>query len=266
MLGKVIKYEFKATYRFVIMAYTLLLTLAVLVGVGMRINADEFFRNLAYKYELGIAVLSVTFGLLIVLLIIMTIIVISGMYFYSIKRFKDNLLNNQGYLMHTLPVKTRDHIFAKTIVSVVWTALSVVIVGFAYLVLAMIVGGSDVFASLFAMIKAINFSDFLNPEMYLYLCEVLIMWLISLISSYLHIFASMAIGFSLNTHKLAKSIGVYILITIVVSNFQSVVMLPTVLDKNFHWIMWLNIIVLVIQSVIYYFMAEYFLSKRLNLQ
>lgn len=117
MLGKLIKYEYRATARTFIPIYIALLLVAI-------INRVFRIRNIDVAWGISTIVLV---GLFIALGVL-TIIVI-------IERFNKNLLGDEGYLMFTLPVKSEQLIVSKLIISIVWTIVSGIIAFITFLIL-----------------------------------------------------------------------------------------------------------------------------------
>lgn len=109
MLGKLLKYEFKATSRTFLPIYGAL----ILVALGNRL-----FRmgNIDVAFGLTTAILVGLFVALGVLTLIVTI-----------QRFNTNLLGDEGYLMFTLPTKMSELILSKLITTVAWGILSGII-------------------------------------------------------------------------------------------------------------------------------------------
>ena len=275
MLRKLIKYEFKATSRFMLLMYGLLLALSALMSVGLALNLDEAMTTINQEFQLGGLILAVLVLMIMALFVVMNVVVLSGIFFYSISRFKNNLLGNEGYLMHTLPVKIRDNILAKNIVSVIWTILSVVAVGISYFILVLGISETNIFKELLNVLLQIDWRAHYVGEALIILAEFAVLMLLTIVNTYFHIYASMAIGYSSNTHRAAKSIGIYILIGIASSIFEVVVLTPfaifgievnAMLSYNPHTTLWYGIIVTAVTTVIYYFVTHYFMSKKLNLQ
>jgi len=117
MLGKLLKYEFKATARTLLPLYAALLIISVI-------------SNLLLHSDFQIAsVISITvFGALLMAVFIVTLILM-------IQRFYRNLLSDEGYLMFTLPVKTNRLIFSKMIVTFVWFLIAGIVGGISGLLL-----------------------------------------------------------------------------------------------------------------------------------
>jgi len=102
MLGKLLKYEYKATARTFLPLYGVLLLAALLSAFSLK--AEIPFLS-------GISVF-VLFGLFVGVWGVTLVL--------CIQRFNDGLLKREGYLMFTLPVKTSSLIWSKLIAATTW--------------------------------------------------------------------------------------------------------------------------------------------------
>ena len=100
MLGKLTKYEFKATARVLLPAYLALLLVTVLGKVLLAVPPVQEALNGAIA------------GFFVVIYMLMIMGVLFLTFFISVQRFYKNLLGDEGYLMHTLPVKVSTHILS----------------------------------------------------------------------------------------------------------------------------------------------------------
>ena len=115
MLGKLLKYEFKSTARTFGILYGVLLLVAILGSFTMGTNINEDSLSVITT------VLMVTYSVLVGAIIVIT-------FYMIVTRFYRNLLQEEGYLMHTLPVHEWQQILSKLIVAVIWLILSSIIV------------------------------------------------------------------------------------------------------------------------------------------
>lgn len=107
MLGKLLKYEFKSTARIFLPLYAILLISAFVSGL----------LNSKHPWGLASNISQTIFFGLCVAVFVMTILIL-------IQRFSKNLLQDEGYLMMTLPVKTHTLLFSKLIPAMVWSIAS----------------------------------------------------------------------------------------------------------------------------------------------
>ena len=105
MLGKLMKYEFKATSRMLLPINGAMLLFALINRLFMELN---FFQTGNMAISALATVMAVMYVMVIIAAFVITLIVI-------IQRFYKNLLTDEGYLMFTLPVKAHSHITSKGI-------------------------------------------------------------------------------------------------------------------------------------------------------
>lgn len=112
MLGKLIKHEFKDTYKPICVYYAVLglLTILGVIGTDSIPIADNLLDILRI---ISIAAYMTMMGLLGII----TIMVLCS-------QFEKTMYGDRGYLTHTLPVKKGELLASKYIVSVVWCIVS----------------------------------------------------------------------------------------------------------------------------------------------
>lgn len=113
MLGKLFKHDFKAQYRIHCCVY-LLIFISALAAFGTL--------KLQKTYPKAEIFDVVTFFALMIFVILMIGIVFLT-FILSILRYRKNLLKDEGYLMHTLPVPVWNLHFSKMLASIFWYIL-----------------------------------------------------------------------------------------------------------------------------------------------
>ena len=191
MLGKLMKYEFRATAIYFLPIYVVLVLVSGLRYVVSLIS--QKFSN-GFSAFSGFS-LSAIYLLLALGLAITTFIVI-------IIRFYKNLLGTEGYLMFTLPVSVEQTILAKLIPSVVWFFGSCVL-GMLTIAPAMGLRFND---NPFTMFTGIRLGDV--PEILL----AVLMVIGSIAGTFLFYYLCMCIGQMFNSHRFLASAGAYIVI------------------------------------------------------
>ena len=114
MLKQLLKYEFKATKSLYFGLYLALALLSVVLGVTFRqehaLAHSTSFQNLE---------------VILMIVYVSVILAIAVLCFVNtIRRFYQNLLGREGYLMHTLPVNENQLILSKLLTSMVWVLCS----------------------------------------------------------------------------------------------------------------------------------------------
>lgn len=207
MLNKLVKYEFKSTGRILPLIYLAVIALSLCVGVSLRNSmfTDEGVANL-----LTVSI----YVILVVALIVVTIIVI-------IARFYRSMISQEGYLMHTLPVKPWQHIVSKACMAIIWTAIAVVVI----IVSLLIIGGiSGMLAELrdefIVMMTSGEMEFFLEDKL---ITMMIICAIVQGIRYILQAYAAMAIGGSSTKNKIAYSFLAFVVLAVITSAIASIV-------------------------------------------
>lgn len=278
MLRKLMKYEFRATSRIYLPMYALLILFAAINRVFMAINSTKFqFPDAGSNIAERVASIGQAIAMTLYVFIIIGVFVIT--FVVTIQRFYKNLLNDEGYLMFTLPVKTHQLVSSKLIVAAVWNLLS----GFAaVLSILVMVSNVDFFYSfgefMAEMGKALNTY---GAPAYALLLEFILLIFASLFGSIIMIYAAIAVGHLCRKHRIMGAIGAYlgfcvleqILSSIVISipavgwilSFESA---PTEMEMmaQAQIFMVLLILITLVFAVGYFFLTNVILKKKLNLE
>ena len=224
MLGKLIKHEFRATGRLMAPLFGALVLLALVV----RAN-DLVFQHVE-SYSAFLNVLNT-------LLIIAYVLALFGVMVFStvlmIKRFHQNFLTDEGYLMFTLPTSVHSLLWSKLITAALFfiftflaEALSVAIVVWrGGLAREMFTGFADLFRAMdsYYMANGLAFA-----------LEMLALLFVSLLVTCLLFYAPMSIGYSFANHKGLLSVVFYFVIQAVLQIFGVAVLAGAVNDTAFH--------------------------------
>lgn len=118
MLGKLMKYEWKATWKLLIPLNLFIVVMSVLAYTTVQL---EFFES---NNDLVIMT-----GTLLLLAYVLSMFVISIVtVIYLIYRFYTSVYGDEGYLLHTLPVDKHHIIVSKAVVSVSWVILNIFLI------------------------------------------------------------------------------------------------------------------------------------------
>ena len=129
MLGKLMKYEMKASWRNFIPLYLGTLMIAVISSFSL----GRGLRLLEEASSLTGIVFSIS--LLVIFAACVAIIVLTGM--TIVQRFGISLLGKEGYLVFTLPVTETQLLWSKLLAACIWSISSVFVMGVA----GMLIGG-----------------------------------------------------------------------------------------------------------------------------
>ena len=274
MLRKLIKHEFRATGRIMLPMYLVLLVTALgsnLAGRGMLGGRYAALRTL------GVLII-MAFGFAICGVLLMSFVLM-------IQRFYKNLLQDEGYLMFTLPVSVHQHIWSKLIVSAVWFAATVAAIIAASVIVAIQEGFLRDFIAFLKEflhgLQLLKINEALNGTVVL--IELAVLMFLAMVAFALQFYAALAAGHSQANHKMLWSIGCFF-------GFQAVLqfggtMLVMGLDRAdafrfldylydwnpspvvaIHVGLLMAIGVTVIYGAIFYAVTTFFLKKHLNLE
>lgn len=196
MLGKLLKYEFRATGRSMLPVLGVMTLLVALANVSVRV----LDKNIG-------GFLAVLFGLIIFATVIAVIAAEIMPIVVMVTRFYRNLLGGEGYLMHTLPASVHSLVWSKLIVSCVWmllTNLVIFLLGglsalhLGDLSLGQIMAGFPSSAEIRAALEQMGVG---GGDVTLLLVEMaLIVVLVQLVTC-LHFYAAMSLGHMFTRHK-----------------------------------------------------------------
>lgn len=265
MLGKLLKYEIRATGRTFLPLFAVLFLFTVINKLFFVISPNEF------SFPQGISM--VVYVITLVGIFVATMLI-------TIQRFYKNLLGDEGYLMFTLPVKTWQLITSKLIVSGIWSIVSCIVAGLSISVMA--IGMDDLRA--FPQIWRAMWHDLdrwfgLSP---LAFCvEMLLLMLGALALGILVVYLSIALGHQLSSKKLLGSFGAFLVVTTAIQTISAVAitvlggledfgLLDWVgrlrLNTVVHMGMWCGILYEVFFAAVCFVITNQLLTKRLNLE
>lgn len=281
-MKKLLKWEFRATSRQIVPLYLVLGGMTVL-GVLYLLLYGVLENSDTGKMVLGVLTP------LALLTFIFTIAAVSvGTLGILLFRYYRNLIRDEGYLMHTLPVTPAKLVLSKFIAAYVWTMLSVLLILLSVLILA--------FTAAVTYGVEIDWNSIWQVLVSTGIFEGLVPFLLALLASgasgILLFYAAVSIGQCVTRHKVAGAIGAYFgLYTVmeIINLIMMIVYFVIVAKTDVLWeinfqvssgsaafsavnsslmIPFLIVMTLLyaIYSVVFYMISKYMLSKKLNLE
>ena len=197
MLGKLIKYEFKATARIYLPFFVLLVLLTGVNRLFIEIGGAGYTPQ--YMKIPSIVTVILYFVALAAVFVITMVA--------TIQRFYKNFMTDEGYLMFTLPVTKDRLILSKLIVAVIWNILSTVI---AALSLFFLFIDGKLWGELWTGVSATAARAAENGiNLPLLVAIGLLTLLVGIVSGILQMYASIVIGCLSSRHKLILGLGAY---------------------------------------------------------
>lgn len=277
MLGKVLKNEWKSTWKIptAICVYLLILTL---------IGCISFVSPIWNIHSDAIELLAV-FSLLVYILSL--VIACVAVFAYFVVRFYRNMYSDEGYLTHTLPVNSHCHISAKGIVFFVWTTVSgiVVILSVAALIgTAMVATGTldgtnwndfwfEFNSYILPSLKK-TYNEYFTIPLPVFILYGILCYILQSAASILMIYASISIGQTFNKYKVMASIIAYLALSTLLQIGASFISLPMIFNMERNQVTPQLMLILLltysalfslITGVIYYVITHLAMAKHLNL-
>lgn len=210
MTGKLMKYEIKSSMKLMAVIWAALIAASLLFSLSLHVLTDIAVERPGGGISFAIGIFEFITGLMyfavFVALIVATLVIV-------IMRFYKGLLGDEGYLMHTLPVKPWQLITSKGIIAALIVMISVLVAFLSILVLAG-VSGLETIPKMFGALGAIWEEE---PRMVLVIVEAIILLVLSVLKSVYQIYAALAIGQLANKHRILLSLGAYIGISMIMS-------------------------------------------------
>jgi hypothetical protein len=217
MLGKLLKYELKATSRLFLYMYIGLIVVAFINMATMPVS------QMGETDGPMNGIMAIISSFLMVVYVIMVIAIIVVTVLYLVVRFYKNQLGDEGYLMFTLPVSVDKHILSKLIAAMLWSISSlVVLVISALILLAKLQLHSDIFGNVAEAWRALAAAG-AHPA--LWILGLLGVYILSFLAGYNQYYAAMAIGPNLIKNRLGGSILAYVIIYVVYNVVSTILLL-----------------------------------------
>ena len=277
MLGKLMKYEWKAIWRvlLIINAFTFFVTILGVITMQLIVNDSFVFSDDA----LGIITV------LIFMLYYATIIGVSfAIIIYTGIRFYKNLYTDEGYLMHTLPVTKWQLIVSKLTIHSVAVLITQLLVAcsvgalllplFAVLLEDPTISVTYIWNEFVTLCRdELNFSI----SGFLFLC--IITTIVGTLNGVLTLYCSVSLGQTFHKHKVMGSILCYVGIYFLQQTLSTILMMPQMLlhmgldsaEMEFDFANYMNGIMLTTTGVclafcvVFYFITAHMMNKKLNL-
>lgn len=264
MLGKLTKYEIKATARTFLPLYAGLLLFALINKIFIEINLLQ--TKLAFLSTISVMI----YFFIIVATFIITLVVM-------IQRFYKNLLSDEGYLMFTLPVTPGKHIISKMIVSILWAVVSVIAAVLSVLVLGY---QKEMFGNIRTLIVGFFKLPLERSSPILLTGGLFLLAILAALTVFvLQIYASLALGHLASKYRVLLSFVAYLVIGMI---WQALASVGIIILGSIHPLLnWVNglqsihqmqlfmagiLLVSLVQSIILYLITNVILSKKLNLE
>lgn len=269
MVKKLFKHELLSYMRVVVPMHIILLAIALITRI------IQIFENDSSTYN-TIIISS------IIIFIISTILCFVLTYIIGIKRFYTNMFSNEGYLTHTLPVSTTQHIVVKTTTAVLATIFSALMIFVSICTITFGDVCNEIFKSI-GYILGKSFDQF-GYNLIFYIIEFALLAIIAITASYLLIYGCISIGQRAKKNRVAWAVGTYFIYYIItqiigtafiitLNNLEGSALMTGItnfIENNqlsfVHIVLCGFAVYYAILGTIFFFITRYTISKKLNLE
>ena len=275
MTGRLIKFEMRSSFRHLLIVWAALMAMTILMCIIYAVSgmgSYAAFMDSTRVAEVISAIVHIAAWLvyvaLMVALVVLTIAIV-------ILRFHRGLLGDEGYLMHTLPVKEWQLITSKGVVAALAVLGSSILVAISGFMVVSTINHVSI-AQIMQDILAFMHTEKLMP---LLVVEGIIIAILGILKSVYQIYASLAIGQLVNRYRILLALGAYIGIGTVLSIIAMLgIFFGNLLGLD-EWISNLSanvtafeqvvmlfcFVVEAIQLVVFHIVTERIMSRKLNL-
>lgn len=269
MLTKLLKHEWKGCWKVPTVLIGILWITAVFAGLTF----------LSPMWRIGMEGMDVLLILVIMAFYFMIIAVSVGITLYMAIRFYRSMFTDEGYLTHTLPVTTHQLLLSKILPMAAWNFLATLGIIVSLLIfggLACFFMSADWQTAMDAFKRGwLQINEMFGNSLPGFAVSTAAMMLVGVFSGSMMIAGSVSLGQMVTKHKVLGSIGAYFAINTVTQIMMTVIMMPTMFRMSniqdndvfrlLTSIYWIVSIIMAVVTVGLYFLSEYLIRRKLNL-
>lgn len=291
MLGKLMKHEWKSTYRIGLLMVLLTIGITFFGWLAFRAPMWSAVSGENLEYEnvalIGTGLLDVLSIFTLLLYVILLVVIVVGTVVYFAVYFYRTMYTDEGYLTHTLPATKHQLLVSKILVSGIW---EIIILAMTYLSLAALVLSAvmtvmpdgytlkeflEQIGNGFGMLRELLEEEF-GLNFLVYKIMLLVVTLIGPFVSMTTIFGAISMGQLFTKHRVMMAIVSYIGISVLNGILGSIVdsIAGSAIFRAgnadfgayFDVSMWQGIIVNLLIGVAMYFVSHFVTTKKLNME
>lgn len=265
MLRKLMKHELRATARTIWPTYLAVILLTGIVAMGIRVWESSTSTLVNILAVLATMAYSIAISAVFIVVLVM-----------MVNRFKNNLLQDEGYVMFTLPVSSHQIIWSKIIISCLWFVVTTAVAVLSVFIVATVASYEEgmlvmIWNSIVEAWKYYAATFGLNGVAIA--IEALVLCFVSYAAGCLIVYAAMATGYSFDRRKGLLSVLIFIgFMTAmqIVGAFVMANMDWSILQSDsmaaIHASFGLGIGLAALQGAVFYVITTQMLRRRLNIE
>ncbi|MEG1474170.1 MAG: hypothetical protein RSC10_00335 [Longicatena sp.] len=262
MLGKLMKFEFKSTYRNYMFLYFVMIIASIIISVIAGTN--NYFGNVQQSGFISILFLIVglIYGFSLVALSI-------AIYINIIKSYIKSMYGKGAYLTHTLPVSTTSLLLSKILTSCIWFIISIIMI----LISVSIISIPSLF--IYGSLTMNDFWSYLGDYNLLNLNSLLYIFtsFISVVESIVLFFLIISFTHTkyVSRHRGVVGVIIYIVLQMLLGLIYNVlnissVAFPTIISGAITANTWFSLCFTTVLVCLYFFGTKYILDKKMEVE
>lgn len=266
MLGKLLKYDFKAVSKLLAIINGVVLLCALLGAIFIPLVSNFGFSSNTL----------IILGLLaFVFYLILCMASSFATYIIIASRFYKSLFSNEGYISRTLPVTSSMQLISKTIMGFTWALINSLVLVSAFTLILLLPGVREDLPSMNFFLSELGYQTM--QKFFFDLVAYGLMMLLGLLSGVIMIYCSIALGQLMSsTHKVLASVAMYFVLSTVTSLFATAITLPTMFRTESYYtnpsyvevmdpLTFYTSIMSLILAIVMYVVTDYIMRKKVNL-
>ena len=259
MLWKLLKYDFRSMWKQFALIWSAALVIALVNRFTLPFESSGTNIYVSDSGLLSVITITVFVGVILAMFVVSMV--------FILKRFYQGLLGDEGYLMHTLPVRSWQLVASKLACALFVTAANTIVACLAVFLLFPLDWRELFHLELWQFI----FSGLAeHPDTLLYLLEFCLLSLVSLALGLTLVYLSMAIGHLFARRRVLMSVVAFFAIDIVCNIVTDILNQLGLFNGLFgledHLAFWAGILLLLIPTALFFWGTSYILKNRLNLE
>ena len=258
MLGKLMKYEWQATWKLLVPTNLLIIVMTFFACLTVRLDGLSS-RNEGVVFSAG---------MILAVYVLSMFVALIGTAIYLIYRFYTSTYGDQGYLLHTLPVDKHHIIIAKVLVSQAWVMISAFLMYVS--ILFLFNAEKDIMTDFIDGLKVMVAQTIDERVSAFAVVMAFIAVIVSMLARVLKVTACISLGQLSSNHKLLVAFAFYFAIYIsqqVVATLYYV--FSGYINRTRSWNpfdSWEFVLIIeLIYSVVFYLLTWYVMDRKLNL-
>ena len=266
MLGKLIKYEFKATWM------VMTLACAVLIGSGLFVGLIGKFISLSDSNLSTMQELLIIFGIGSYIILLSSMVALSTV--YLIVHYYKSLYTPQGYLSFTLPASITEVVSSRIIVGCIWASAAAISAGLSITAAAVLSQDAREVLEFLGDMYSTIIDEIGMADANFIIFEIILYLIISSIQKIMMYDYCVTVGQLWSKHKIIGAVLCYFATSFILGiisvigqyglMFTSSMFDPTY-ENAFTSIITRSMIYSIVLCAIFYFVAIFVSNKKLNL-